>query len=335
MVAGIEIDAVDGPDPGQGVMIVAVPASADAPHLIHNNTLVGVPYRVGPETAWMRERDIERAYRDRFTQREDELSRLDALLTALGEQVDHISTTWIAAVAKPRVTLPAAAAPPTRDDITAALNAALGQISALGGPAAQHGMLRYLDSDAVRNPRVGLRRWIAYNRPYDPAALSKSVHVELHHDGTVSLAAAINGWYDNPVEECAPVLIPLVETFVLDMVGLTLAYSSARGVTSAYACKVDIVRSDDRPLAAVDNVRAAGMVLSSFEQPSWSRNVQRFLPVVSDLPAPGDMPSALAAAREISTDVLSQFGIPNLRLLPELVPGTEPSAEDEPSPTSN
>ena len=57
-------------------MQINIPASLDAPHLIYKDrqrALFGAPFRDGTSTNWMAERQLEGAYRLRFTARTDRL----------------------------------------------------------------------------------------------------------------------------------------------------------------------------------------------------------------------------------------------------------------------
>ncbi|GGN28972.1 hypothetical protein GCM10011609_85630 [Lentzea pudingi] len=54
-------------------------------------------------------------------------------------------------------------------------------------------MLNMITSDAVNNPRNGLRRWVIRSNHYseDPHELVDWALVELHHDGSVALAIGL------------------------------------------------------------------------------------------------------------------------------------------------
>lgn len=51
---------------GVRAVAIVIPASPDGPHLVYRNDQFGAPLRVGADTHWMREREIEAAYRSRF-----------------------------------------------------------------------------------------------------------------------------------------------------------------------------------------------------------------------------------------------------------------------------
>jgi hypothetical protein len=87
---------------GPRAVALLVPASPDGPHLIYRNDQFAAPLRVGADTHWMKERDLEVAYRSRFdgAQRGE-----DALLQVYGDLAAAADTTGCAVLvgaARPR-----------------------------------------------------------------------------------------------------------------------------------------------------------------------------------------------------------------------------------------
>ena len=118
----------------------------------------------------------------------------------------------------------------------------------------------------------------------DPAEQSQSVHVEVHHDGSTALAASTAYWA-RQVEHTDghPIDVGVVEHFVGDAVALIVATGMHLGTTDQTLVKVDLVRNDGLPLAAVDSKTIGGLTLGTLEQPPWSRSVRRFLPVLTEV----------------------------------------------------
>ncbi|HEX8082078.1 MAG TPA: ATP-binding protein [Jatrophihabitans sp.] len=77
-VSGIAFANMVGED-GACVVAVWVPPSSDVPHLVYRQALFGAPFRDGTRTEWMREQQIQAAYRRRFDARSDQGATLDAL----------------------------------------------------------------------------------------------------------------------------------------------------------------------------------------------------------------------------------------------------------------
>lgn len=61
------IQAVSIPsETGTRAVALVIPASPDGPHLVYRNDQFSAPLRVGADTHWMSERELEAAYRSRF-----------------------------------------------------------------------------------------------------------------------------------------------------------------------------------------------------------------------------------------------------------------------------
>lgn len=93
------------------LLVVDVPASEMAPHLVHGRSdkdkeqqAFTVPYRDRDHTARMAEHQIERAYRDRFT-------RTDSAAEALRQHSEFLTKTITAQASKPSAWLVAVARP--------------------------------------------------------------------------------------------------------------------------------------------------------------------------------------------------------------------------------
>jgi len=87
---------------GTRAVALLIPASPDGPHLVYRNDYFGAPLRAGADTIWMKERQVEAAYRSRFDgarQDEQELRQIyDDLLAAARGDVCAI----LVGAAKPR-----------------------------------------------------------------------------------------------------------------------------------------------------------------------------------------------------------------------------------------
>jgi hypothetical protein len=105
-VFGLDIVKL-GADNRRCVAII-VPASVDGPHLIYRNELFGAPIRNDADTVWMKERQIETAYRARFDERRHSAEVLDRMHQDLAVVTEVEARAWLIAVGRPRVR-PAAA----------------------------------------------------------------------------------------------------------------------------------------------------------------------------------------------------------------------------------
>ncbi|MFF2236516.1 AlbA family DNA-binding domain-containing protein [Streptomyces anulatus] len=179
------------------LLVVDVPASEMAPHLVHGRSdkdkeqqAFTVPYRDRDHTAWMAEHRIQRAYRDRFT-------RADSAEGALRRHSDFLTGTitahaakpsaWLVAVARPTRPYPHGAPPLNQDEARYLLHVAEERgrkLPTRRTPGPMTGM-----GDTLINPRPGLRRWVASTMEID---YNRNSMIELHHDGTVALATNVS-----------------------------------------------------------------------------------------------------------------------------------------------
>lgn len=172
---------------GKRAIVVEVPASIDGPHLIYKNDYFGAPIRNDADTVWMKERQIEAMYRARFEERRHASEALDALYAeaSAGRRTDRRA--WLIAVAHPRI-------PGFRERMTREkARYVLSETERLALKyAAQEGVhpLKNVDRN---NPRPGLRRWVAVNAAISAQSLWKEAWLSIHHDGSVTLAAAVGG----------------------------------------------------------------------------------------------------------------------------------------------
>lgn len=310
LVAGIEV--VPFPlddDDSTGFLVVAVPESSDAPHIVGKDNALSAPYRQGTQTFWMREWDLEAAYQRRFARRAADEEQLAKLIDHLGDHVDIDSGCWIVGATRPTITAPSTSSPPTLDGARATIQRALeigAEIARRGDGRAE--VIRALDQAAL-NPRVGLRRWVARTRiDQSPASLSEQVHLELHHDGSTVLATRLEGWYREYIEgkHCVPDF--MVTGFSADLVAAATAMAQAFGFKGETVARIELLRSDSYPYAFLAPERIGGTVIAGLTQPSWTHDVRRFLPVDLALPYTVEPSRLRDAAERIAGDVVAQFG---------------------------
>lgn len=317
MVAGLELVPLASPDGEHAILVLSVPQSPDAPHIIGQANKLAIPFRAGPETQWMRERDLERAYADRFARREEEHVRLAAMVEEASEQLDMEQKAWIAAVARPRTPVSTVSGPPTATDVRPILDAVLKRTLEVV-PAAydRYLLVRELGAEAF-NPRVGLRRWVVRRATSEqPDTLSSAIHLELHHDGSIVFAVALEGWLQQVLEDQHQLYCPLVESFTVDFVALAETYARHVGGQMPMSFRLDLCRRDPaRPVGAVDRGRYGSMVTDTLEQVRGSRNVRRFVPVVGEVPVATNADALRDTACAVAMDVLHQFGVARLVVL--------------------
>ena len=222
---------------------VIVPASVDGPHLIYRNDYFGAPRRNNADTEWMKEREIEAAYRARFDERRRSTEALDSLYveTAAGRDTDQRA--WLIAVAHPRV--PGVLTRPTHDDAR--------KIFEIAGNIALSNCHRRathpLENLELHNPRPGLKRWTAPPSSMHKSWYWKQAWASVHHDGSAALAAAIGAHPTVPSSqfEGHEVAARTIEAAVADFTGLIRAIAQTQG-HSEYEVSVGIEWTGPRPL---------------------------------------------------------------------------------------
>lgn len=166
---------------------VEVPASVDGPHLIYKNDLFGAPIRNDADTAWMKERQIETMYRARFDERRRTSDAVDSLYEEAAAGRDSEKRAWLVAIAHPRI--PDLTSRPDRAQASNIFSRAEAITLTY---SSRNGVHPFENMEAL-NPRPGLRRWGAVNAATGEREIWKEAWAEIHHDGSVMLAAAVGG----------------------------------------------------------------------------------------------------------------------------------------------
>lgn len=181
-VLGVQVRSIGEGD--QRVVVVEVPGSDDAPHLIHTMNRFGAPIRYDADTHWMRERQIEMAYRRRFDVDRRAAEALDILFAGADRSRPYLQRPWFVGVGHPRTAH-------TRDrfDKPEALHI-LRQAERLGRRFAGYRNLHPLDIVNLDDVRPGLRRWVAPNHG-DRMTGHRETWASVHDDGSVSVAASV------------------------------------------------------------------------------------------------------------------------------------------------
>lgn len=304
MVAGIEFVALPASaGETEGFLVIVVPESPDAPHAVRKGDALGFPYRVGTQTQWMNEWNLERAYRDRFARRESDEARLAELIRNVEDQID-LAGGWLVGSTRQIVPVPSTIPRPDRNTIVKIIDDAR-EIGAKIAPVSNRRakIIENLGQDLL-NPRVGLRSWIVATRGvHSPSSLSDGVHLELHDDGSIVFAVSIDGYHN--IENKHSIVDFLLAGFAVDFVALVQSSAQATGFAGQTLVRVDLCRSDQLPYAFVALERGV-----SLAQPHWTRDVRRFIPVATVAPRTDEPTQTREIVESIAADVSSQFGYP-------------------------
>lgn len=294
-----------------------VPASVDGPHLIYRNDYFGAPVRNDSDTVWMKERQIEAMYRARFDERRHATEALDALSAEASAGRDSGNRAWFVGVAHPRI-------PRVLDRLTReAARQVLSKTEALALTFAGRRGIHPLESVDWLNPRPGLRRWVAVSTVSEHLAW-REVWVSIHHDGSVTVVAAIGGHPDG--QHWGPdglghfegweVASTAIECAIADLMALLRA-TAETAATDEYDVRVGIEWSGAQPLVILtqDNM---GHTYRDASTP-----LHRYTPIETTVNAQESQADFFWHVHDLAQDCVNQGGISNVLLI------QPPTREDE------
>lgn len=294
--------------PGRSAVVVEVPRSPEAPHLVVvDKEVMRYPKRIGTDTAWLGEYELEAAYGRRFALRQDAQTQLQQLTDELGHRLrQEPRRVWVAVVAVPSVPAPpdTVPAPDLRDLV--APDPILSQIMQKLPPG-NMSLLRTRLTNLF--PDVGLRRLIfTTHTPY--TGQSTRAHLELHHDG--SFTGALNDGYRTENE---PALLTQnsLESAVRDLTTAAALSADLRGADGTLQLRAQILTTGPVALAEQDgrfvNQLDGSLVLDGSLPAQAPAFVTTEAPI-ADLVA---LPHRRAeAADRLLLDLTHQFAIPYL-----------------------
>lgn len=300
---------------GERAVIVEVPASVDGPHLIYKNEYFGAPIRNDSDTVWMKERQIEAMYRARFDERRHATEALDALFTDAATGRDSETRAWLIAVAHPRV--PTLRTRITRDDARQVLSKTEGLALVYAARSGIHP----LESVDRLNPRPGLRRWVAVNTATEDRSAWKESWISIHHDGSVTLAAAVGGHRTRSDErlEGRQIRSAAIECAIADLMALIRTTAEATS-NDEYDIRVGIEWRGGTPLTILtaDNL--------GYDYDGVSIPLHRYTPVETTVNALEAAVDFYWHVHDLAEDCLNQGGVSNVQMI-------HPPARDEQTPS--
>ena len=333
VIQGIEVLRMPRADgSGDGAVVVVVPPSPDSPHFVERRESTVAPWRNGPHTEVLQERQIERAYADRFARRTAAAANLQHLVESTRASLSY-DEVWMLGVAHPRVERDVTLRVPARDEATAAVLESM----RLGLATLHHGLEEgdprkrrtgpsfgspfAAVGDAVQNPRRGLRRWVI--RP-DSTELSRTgvtttTYAELHESGAVVLAVPC--WVTRELEAAhqgeSLVQVAIVEYSAVALVALAAAWADKSGGFGTVSLRLDVVPRD-RDIASMLRIVSQhdyGQGFTLPEVPEWTVGRPRVVPAEAELLDPQDPGDRRLTAKQLTEDVVHQFGLTTLESL--------------------
>lgn len=251
-------------------------------------------------------------YRARFDERRRSSEAIDSLYDEAATGRDTDQRAWFIAVARPRI--PTLSARPDRDEARAIFERAEALTFSYSTSKGIHPLKNV---DRI-NPRPGLRRWVAANTATSEQQLWREAWAEAHHDGSVTLAAAVGAHrksYDGNFEGWE-VESRGIECCIADFTALIRAVAETRHLDE-YEIRVGIEWYGAQPLQilTVDNM--------GFTYDGVSNPLRKFTPVRTTLNAAGDDNAFHQEVYRLAEDSVNQGGITYLHTI------VEPAAKEE------
>lgn len=289
---------------GSRAVVVEVPASVDGPHLIYKNDYFAAPVRNDSDTVWMKEREIEAMYRARFEERRHATEALDALYDEAAAGRDSDNRAWLIAVAHPRI-------PRSRDRLTREeARAVLTKTEGLALTYAGRGGIHPLENVDRNNPRPGLRRWVAVNAATGERAVWKEAWMSIHHNGSVTVAAAVgghrmssDGYFEGWQVESAA-----IECAIADLLALVRMTAETTG-NDEYDVRLGIEWTGKPPLTILTK-DTMGCIYDGVSVP-----LRRYTPVETTVNTSEPAADFFWHVHDFAQDCVNQGGVTNLRMI--------------------
>jgi hypothetical protein len=287
-VHGLVFESVE--QGGVTVVALSVPSSPEAPHLVWQNNGFVPPIRYGAQTEFMRERDLEQAYRRRFSARDDFGLMIEERARQVVDGLNTDERVWLVGTAVPSSPRPAHLPRVSRDEARDILMAYMP-----GTPFSNDDTgTQYINV----NPRAGLRRW----RFFDEANGQIKKVVEVHDDGGLTFAQVIEATRSSTFGRSD--LHPRqVQQFIGNFVWLNVLAARALQVDVSYVLRFTIEWQFPGPV----HIRRFqdGYLTDATDADA----IHRFIPVEVSI-EPGQPDDALLqVVRDAATDVMNQGGI--------------------------
>lgn len=283
-------------------VVIEVPASPDAPHLFFSKEGgLRAPLRVGADTHWMTERQLEAAYRARFTRVQDRAAQLADLYQRAHHGCDISHRAWFIAAAVPRSEATQRRLPLDnaqkcfRDAVPAGL-----ELAVLGAGA--HPLHHGVNVDVLR---PGLRSWVAPRRSTGGIPSPTDATASIGDTGTITLSAAVGA--HNRADDQSPggheVVMEAVECALADFLGLLRATAAHLPVID-YDLQFGIAWTGEQDLQLLRPRRLG----HGFGEPF--RETVPFIPVHATLATHVDDGTYQREAYELARDCANQAAAP-------------------------
>ncbi len=304
---GVQAIAIPTATTSRAVALI-IPASPDGPHLVYKNDYFGAPNRTGADTAWMKERQLEAAYRTRFDgqrQGEESLRRIYDDMASVAGKTE-------------RAVLVGAARPRSRslrrgkfDAVPAVVDSAKSMARWWLARAGTYNPLEDIDPYRGRPTLAG-----QYLPPSDPGDVREG-HAVLFDDGSLGMSWRAGGHErDGSGRHRDPHQVGTlaVEGFVAALMALVHAVA-AENPTGDYDVIFGVELETPAGLTPEFHVRKAAPPSGVYKPFSG-----RFRPISATVDPSVSDEVFIASAITLATAALNQVGIASPTLLDDMLP---------------
>lgn len=320
-VVGIEFSKIpcgENPDDGY-VVLMHIPDSVDAPHFTRKgDDAFRAPWRNGPHTEFMTERDIERGFRERFQRRAEQEKTLQGYFEEATEALNPEQGVFLAIAAVP-VTPKISAGSVDRDKAIQHTNpwAYSYLIASRRGNCSKEEKIE-TEFNFIWNQGEhvkGMRRWVIRNLPQTIAGKYRKY---LHDDGTLLGAYQLGGVYNESApSDQYPVGKPNhcrskdIESALIDFFSLLREHAKERRVSGGFRIRVGLVGDSNSPIL----VRTFEGSINILMDEKYSEPINRFQPVSTYIDPLTPIEDILPPLRTLALDIVNQGGIQNLQII--------------------
>lgn len=308
-VVGLEFHVISDPSAAQArrVVLMRVPDSADRPHLARSGEAAfTAPVRNGPHTVFMTDRDIERAFRDRFALSAEQEASLQALYEETAQHLDHQAAVSFVLVAVPVEPRHSSSEIDDRTLTEIFTPTFLGDFYAIPGNAPG-------SMWSTGDVRRGYRRWTRRSRERNRPA-----YRAIHENGTVQAGFRLGGLMEGeaaapyyPVGEPNHCMSEHVEHALVESVAILRKWAIRLEVTGGYRVRTGLVGQRDQPIY----IRTTEGWTNFLLDVDHAEPIHRFHPVTGEVDPLGPVEDLVPVVGEIALDLVNQGGVRHLRAL--------------------
>lgn len=319
-VVGIEFSKIpcgENPDDGY-VVLMHIPDSVDAPHFARKgDDAFRAPWRNGPHTEFMTERDIERGFRERFQRGVEQEKTLQGYFEQAAEALNPEQGVFLAIAAVP-VTPKISAGPVDRNTVIQHTNPwaysyfitsyqenhpKIPEMSTIG-------VFSWSDGDIVK----GMRQWVLRNSAQAAAKYRK----HLHDDGTLTggyclkrvrgIQSTSERHLAGEINHCKSID---VEKALIDFFSLLRAHAQERNVPGGFRIRVGLIGYPGEPIIIKGWHGNSSLPINVTEP----EPIKRFQPVSTFIDPLAPIEDVLPPLRTLALDIVNQGNIQKLWII--------------------